>query len=175
MDRVPRWLFVALTAGVLAWQAFHVPWETKYFAPGQSRSSVGYVHADAPLWAGPAPLSVSQLAALWPALSDLRFDPAGRTETGINWEFLAEGVVATWVLLAGLLWPVFLLGRSRPSWRRAMRFSLGLFAGAALCLGLWLAFGGWGPPSPLLFALLGIFLGWRWSRRTPLSSAALSV
>lgn len=165
MDRVPRLLFLALTAGVLAWQVMNVPWETRYYAPGQSRSSVSYVHAATPLWAGPSPLSVSQLAALWPAGSELRFDPAGRTETGVHWEFLVVGVLATWALLAGLLWPIFLLGRLRPSWGRAMRFSLGLFAGAALCFGLWLVFGGWGPPLPLFFALLGVFLGWLWSRR----------
>lgn len=167
MDRVPRWIFAVLTAGVLTWAVLHVPWETKYFAPGQARSNVAFVHAEAPLWAGPASLTASEFIALWPADSELRLDPAGRTETGINWEFLIEGLVASWVLYAGLLWPVFFFARTRRAWNRALRFSLGLFAGAALCFGLWLIFGGWGPPSPLLFALLGIFLGWRWSRRAP--------
>ena len=100
------------------------------------------------------------------ALSGWRFrHQVVRTEVRSVAPFLVVGAVATWALLAALLWPIFLLGRLRPSWGRAMRFSLGLFAGAALCFGLWLVSGGWGPPSPLFFALLGVFLGWRWSRR----------
>lgn len=161
-----------LTAGVLGWSLLNVPWETRYYEPGRSRSSVAYMHADAPLWAGPAPLSVSQLTALWPAGSELRFDPAGRAETGIQWEFWLTGAVATWVALGGLLWPIFLIPKSSLDWRRAARLSLGLFAGTASCFGLWLAFGGWGPPLPLFFALLGVFLGWRWARRTPDSCEA---
>ena len=49
MDRAPRWIFAVLTAAVLGWALLHVPWETRYYAPGQARSNVAYVHADAPL------------------------------------------------------------------------------------------------------------------------------
>jgi len=32
-------------------------------------------------------------------------------------------------------------------------------ASAILCISLWIAFGGWGPPAPAFFALLGITIG----------------
>jgi hypothetical protein len=167
MDRAPRWIFLLLTLGVLAWSVQNVPWKTHYFAPGETHSRMTIVHGERPLWSAPPSLTVAEFAASWSHDSDTHIDPAGRTVTGIWWGMWLEGTIALWVLFAALLWPVFFFARSRRPWNRALRFSLGLFAGAALCFGLWLIFGGWGPPSPILFALLGIFLGWRWSRRAP--------
>lgn len=169
MDRVPRWVFAVLTAGVLAWSLLNVPWETEYYAPGETHSRLAIVHGERPLWSAPPSLTVAEFAASY---ADIHIDPAGRTATSIRWGMWLEGTIALWVIFAGLSWPFFYLARSRPSWNRALRFSLGLFAGTALCFGLWLVFGGWGPPSPLLFALLGIFLGWRWSRRAPVPPEA---
>jgi hypothetical protein len=36
---------------------------------------------------------------------------------------------------------------------------IGLTAGAAACIGLWLLFGGWGPPAPEFFGGLGLVAG----------------
>jgi len=37
--------------------------------------------------------------------------------------------------------------------------AIGLSMGALLCILLWLVFGGWGPPIPMLFGLVGIYGG----------------
>jgi hypothetical protein len=36
---------------------------------------------------------------------------------------------------------------------------IGLTAGAAFCIGLWMLFGGWGPPTPEFFGGLGLVVG----------------
>jgi hypothetical protein len=67
------------------------------------------------------------------------------------------------------LWPVTVVGGllylAMRRKRRDLTLHLGLSAGIGLtasgaaCLGLWLVFGGWGPPAPEFFGGLGFVLG----------------
>lgn len=168
MDRVPRWIFLILTIGVLVWSLHNVRWETRYTPPlGYPRFTIS--RGTSPLWAPPSEMTIAEFRETW-SWADARpqIVESGRVELLVNWEMALGGFAAIWVIFGGLLWPVFRLGaRWEPSWGRAARFSLGLLTGCASCFVLWLVFGGWGPPSPLFFALLGVFLGWRWSRRAP--------
>ena len=43
------------------------------------------------------------------------------------------------------------------------RIGAGLIAAAILCFLLWVAVGGWGPPSPLVFAVIGLIGGGIWA------------
>ena len=167
----PRWIFLLLTVGVLAWSVHEVPRETRYIPPGGSHTW-SIVHAPAPLWAPPPAMDIAAFREAWSPEGRSQILDGGSLELCINWEMWLSGVAAIWVIFGGLLWPVFRLGaRWEPSWGRAARFSLGLLTGCVSCFVLWLVFGGWGPPSPLFFALLGVFLGWRWSRRAPVPCA----
>jgi hypothetical protein len=67
------------------------------------------------------------------------------------------------------LWPVTVVGgvlylairgrRRDVILHLGMCAGLGLTVGAVACIGLWLLFGGWGPPAPELFGGLGLVAG----------------
>jgi hypothetical protein len=65
------------------------------------------------------------------------------------------------------LWPVtvftgvlYLIGkRTDPVLYVVLCIGIGLTAAACTCIGLWLLFGGWGPPMPTLFGTMGVLMG----------------
>lgn len=57
--------------------------------------------------------------------------------------------------------PYLLLRRTRRDavLHYALFLAVGIFGAAVACLALWLSVGGWGPPAPILFAVVGIGFG----------------
>lgn len=47
----------------------------------------------------------------------------------------------------------------------ASHIAVGMMVAAAICFLLWLVFGGWGPPFPLFFGVMGIALGLMFAMR----------
>lgn len=69
--------------------------------------------------------------------------------------------------VSGLIYLLIRQGSRDAMLHFALFISVGEVIAAASCFGLWLFLGGWGPPYPLLFALLGFGLGihlgrWQW-------------
>jgi hypothetical protein len=60
---------------------------------------------------------------------------------------------------SGLLYLAMRGERRDPILHLGLFAGIGLTAGAAACIGLWLLFGGWGPPDPELFGGLGLAVG----------------
>ena len=92
-----------------------------------------------------------------------------------KWEWvLVEFALYLWgiTLVFGLLY------LSEPGRRRdaALHYALSVAAGltgaAFICVALWLVFGGWGPPFPVFFSLLGITSGILIGRRVYRRKAA---
>jgi len=68
----------------------------------------------------------------------------------------------------GVLYIAFLRGGQQPdlTLHFVLCLAIGLTAAAALCISLWLLCGGWGPPAPWFFGMIGVagglFLGLPW-------------
>jgi len=140
-----RGLVLGLTAVSAAWGVLRVPWETAYgHPPGTSAVPTALVHPHAPLWEPPPPMSVEELAR---QMSDSK-PPAGVTAVRrIRWDHWLTELLARWVLLGAAAWPFLAVAaRFLAACRAAARFSLGLLMTTLLCLLLWIAAGGWGPP-----------------------------
>jgi hypothetical protein len=80
--------------------------------------------------------------------------------------------VAASAALCGLLYLLTRRGGRDALLHYALFIGIGFVSAAGACFGLWLLLGGWGPPSPLLFAFLGIAFGIylgrkRWRRTIP--------
>jgi len=140
-----RGLVLGITAISAAWGVLQVPWETAYgHPPGTTAVPTALVHPHAPLWEPPLPISVEELAR---QMSDSK-PPAGVTAVRrIRWDHWLTEVLARWVLLGAAAWPFLAVAaRFLARCQAAARFSLGLLMTTVLCLLLWVAAGGWGPP-----------------------------
>lgn len=115
---------------------------------------------DQPLWSTPAPPPYSDFAARFS--SDSAIKPGGRVFVHINWEWLLEGLFLNWLEFFVCYGLVYALGfRKSQSIAAAFFFctGLGLVGGAVVCILFWLVFGGWGPPAPVFFGVIGVLIG----------------
>lgn len=153
-----RGLVLALTTVSMVLGLLRVPWETAYSHPlGSEHVPSALVHPHSPLWSPPAPLTVEEMAS---QMGSGGKHPAGAAAVRkIRWEHWLAELLSSWVLLGAAAWPFLALAGLRlPACRPAARFALGLLASAGLCLLLWFAGGGWGPPAPAGVAFAGILL-----------------
>jgi hypothetical protein len=93
--------------------------------------------------------------------------PGLSIERILKWDWtLADLLLYLWVVngLFGLLYLMLRRGRRDLVLHCGLGTALGLTGGAMACIGLWLVFGGWGPPCPEFFGLTGAIIGLLGSR-----------
>ncbi|APZ91231.1 hypothetical protein Fuma_00817 [Fuerstiella marisgermanici] len=115
----------------------------------------------APIWDPPAAPAYADFANSFPFLQD---KPAPPHPATVHLE-----IASSFVHFALWLWPICcvvaiiystLSGHSPDLLLDVVWWTaICMTASAALCVLLWIAFGGWGPPDPAFFALLGIIIG----------------
>lgn len=130
----------------------------------------------APVWAPPEMPTYQRFATTFEGSDDFPAESMGglAIERVLGIEEMALALLFhLWMLtvLAGLLYLLLRTGRRDLVLHLALFAGIGLTSSAVLCLGVWLAFGGWGPPAPTLFAALGLAVGLRagfvsWRRRS---------
>ena len=162
--RYLRLLFVLLLAASLllvsargSWQAHLVRADCTYIINLPTR----------PVWSPPTMPSYDTFRQTFTDLpTDLASTPAIVRVFRFDSAMLELVLFAT--ASAGLCGLIYLLtrrGGRDALLHYALFIAVGFLAAAAACFGLWLLFGGWGPPFPLLFAFLGIGFGIYLGRR----------
>jgi hypothetical protein len=156
-----RWLFLLVCLGCVALVGINGRWEGWLTGPNCAWT----VDLDrAPIWA-PPPEPV--YATFQKDFNESEtFPPQGAPGLTIKRVLRVDRMafdllLSLWLatVICGVL---YLATRGR---RRDLVLHVGLFvgigltAGAITCVGLWLVFGGWGPPSPGFFGSLGLFGG----------------
>jgi len=114
-----------------------------------------------PLWSRPSNPTFDDFEAHF---SEIELPDGGVISVYNRWGWWI--IDLTMVLLVGFLifTPASFLSatRNKPLGVFA-RIGAGLIISALSCLLLWLIVGGWGPPAPLVFAVIGLFGGGMWA------------
>lgn len=120
----------------------------------------------APLWSPPPKASYAEFREAFSESGGFPPKQASTVVRVLKWDsMLVEALL--WLWAATGLASIFYLGDERDRVLRAAAFSfLGLTAGAFTTVGLWLVLGGWGPPMPELFGLVGVAGGITYSIAT---------
>src|ERR1700722_3563157 len=159
-----RHLVFALVLALCGAFFYHITfanWEAVYeiTANGDGEQYL-IVVPDKPLWSTPSPLSYADFSKQFS--TDDTIKPGGRTSVRINWDWLLEGLFLNWLVIFVCYSLVYALGfRKSQSIAAAFFFrtGLGLVGSAVVCILLWLLFGGWGPPAPVFFGVIGVLIG----------------
>lgn len=115
----------------------------------------------APVWNAPPAPTYSRFQATF---DDLPPSPSsGMTiYTACKWDWTFVRFCLYLWIVAGIMGIAYTIFRSRKrDWllHGALCVGIGLTAGAGTSFALWLIFGGWGPPCPEVFAMLGLLTG----------------
>ena len=174
-------LLVALFyMGTLFWMTFHGRWGSAYVVETDTLEGEVALHRflmdldSRPLWDPPHAPARSAFEA--------HFSRGSLPDGGVitvfhEWDLWLHGVLAAWWVGSLLIVPVsFLVYRRNRALGSLARLGAGLVVAALACLLLWLAIGGWGPPAPLFFGVMGLLGGSLWAsvyaRNAPAASAA---
>jgi hypothetical protein len=150
-----RFLFLIAIISCLAMPAARAQWESRLIV-GNCAFIIDLERA--PLWSPPEAPAYSEFRVKFADLP-----PSGpRGSVLLKWDWtLLDLLLHVWAVTV-LFSAAYIALRSQ---RRDVVFhsvlgtAIGMTCGAALCMGLWLLFGGWAPPAPELFGLAGLVAG----------------
>ena len=150
---------VVLVLGGLAC-AFFVVTEAQWESRLEHAGGAYIFHAPrAPLWSPPPKASYSEFREAFSGSQGFPPEQSSTVVRVLKWD---------WMLVEALLWlwaatglaSIVYLGDERDWVLRAAVFAcLGLTAGALASVGLWVVLGGWGPPMPEFFGVVGLVVG----------------
>jgi hypothetical protein len=153
-----RIVFVALLSGSALLMLTRGSWEG-HLVRGNHTSIISL--SSRPVWSPPP---VPSYETFRETFTDLPLERAPGTD--IVRVFRYDAAVFGFLLLAvasaglcGLLHLLTRRGGRDAIFHYALFIAIGFIAAAATCFVVWLVVGGWGPPFPLAFALLGIGFG----------------
>jgi hypothetical protein len=116
---------------------------------------------NAPIWAPPPPPPDNAFGSAFSEVPHAT-GPAFTVSVELLWEWTAVRLFAwLWGVFTafGLAYLAVRKDRRDLSLELAVWAAVGITASASICLLLWTAFGGWGPPVPWLFGLVGMLAG----------------
>ncbi|MEM7147162.1 MAG: hypothetical protein AAF591_18745 [Verrucomicrobiota bacterium] len=148
--------------GTLVWMAFHGRWGSAYTLQ-EEQGSHSYLMdlSSRPLWDRP---SAPTFADFTQHFSSSSLPDTGEITVYHKWDWWLIDVFMIWLIGSLVIAPISFLAFRRD---RALgvfaRVGAGLIASALACFLLWLAVGGWGPPAPLLFGIIGLVAGGIWA------------
>ncbi len=160
--------------GTVIWMAFHGRWESAYIVQ-EDHGSASYLMdlTSRPLWDQPSAPSIADFTQHFSGSS---LPNAGAITVYHKWDWWALDVFMIWLIGSLLIAPLaFIIFRRERALGVFARVGAGLIASALACFFLWLAIGGWGPPAPLFFAVIGLIAGGIWAgvyaKKTPTPTA----
>jgi hypothetical protein len=151
----------------LGWQVFNGEWESKYITQDNHQFIIPLEAS--PVWKQPQAPSYQTFQQTF---SDNQIPTEGKITVIHKWDWWFTHLFIIWLIGSLVLTPlVFTQLRKDRSIGIFLRLGAGLIISSLLCLGIWMIFGGWGPPAPLFFSFLGLFGGaiWAYSHHTKLT------
>ncbi|MEM7790385.1 MAG: hypothetical protein AAF546_03195 [Verrucomicrobiota bacterium] len=164
--------------GTLVWLAFHGRWESAYILQKEQGSHTYLMDLSSrPLWDRPSAPSFADFAQHFSSSS---LPDSGEITVYHKWDWWLLDVFMIWLIGSLVIAPISFLAFRRD---RALgvfaRVGAGLIASAIACFVLWLAVGGWGPPAPLFFAIIGLVTGGIWAaiyaKKSPTANKSATV
>ena len=157
-----RLIFLSLLAASFLVVLTFAEWEAYLeHRTGTSTSTMIMALPIRPVWSPPAEPTYEEFRKIFDDLPPQM--PAGFEKRRV---LLYGRAILNFMLLAmasagicGLLYVITRAGNRDVILHYAAYIGIGGVISGAACIILWLAFGGWGPPFPLFFALIGITLG----------------
>jgi len=160
-----RWLTIVAFMALIGATAVRIPWQGRLHH-GSTTWLIDLGRA--PIWRPPARPIYAEFERKFGRfdLDENPFPPADAAglavSRAVKWSFVSVEffsslwllTVASSVLYASVHRRGADLVRSLVTWT-----AVGLSLAGALCLGLWAAYGGWGPPTPHLFGVFGLAAG----------------
>ena len=156
-----RLIFLAACLGCIAIVAWNGRWEGR-LTRGNHTWIVDLGRA--PVWAPPSDPVYAMFEEDFKASEDFPAEGAPgliiRRVLKLDWMAVDLLLYLWFVTVAvGLLYLAMRRARRDLLLHLGLSAGIGLTAGAAVCIGVWLMFGGWGPPDPEFFGGIGLVLG----------------
>lgn len=141
----------------LIWKAFDGRWESRY---ATNEGSYLMDLDSIPIWDKPSPPSIDDFIEHF---SGSFLPSAGEITVYHKWDWWLVDVFMVWLIGSLVIAPISFVAFRRDRFLGVFaRVGAGLIASALVCVLLWLVFGGWGPPAPLFFAVIGLVAGGIW-------------
>jgi hypothetical protein len=156
-----RWLFLVACLGCVAAVAWNGRWEGHLTRGNQTwLVDLGF----APVWAPPADPRYARFQEDFKESEGFPSEgtPGLTIERVLKFDWMAvDLLLSLWpvTVASGLLYLAVRGGRRDLILHLGLSTGIGLTAGAAACVGLWLLLGGWGPSSPEFAGGLGLVVG----------------
>ena len=148
----------------LLWAVFNGIWEAAFVTQADYGEHRYLMDLDvSPIWSTPDSPAREEFISHFSTKSE-PFRETGRIEVYHNWSWWILNLIMIWLVGALVISPISMLCFRTDRWLGVLgRVSTSLIFSSALCFLLWLAVGGWGPPFPLGFGILGLIGGGIWS------------
>ena len=155
---------VLLIMGSFIWVVLNARWESTYVVQEEYGGHTYIMRlAPSPLWAKPPLPSFEEFDDHF---SSSALNQGGRITVHNKWSWWILDLFSIWLIASGFITPILLIFyRKHKTLGVFARVGVGLIISASVCFLLWLSIGGWGPPSPLLFGILGLTGGGIWAFR----------
>lgn len=156
---VIRGMFVIGSVGLLVAVSLRGQWEAR-LRTTDAGTFISHLPTT-PVWQPPAVPAYHHFTEIFDNL------PAEQPNSSIiaivtRWDWMALEVLLWFWLLASFIGVLYIMARGAcvdTLLHFVLHLAIGLTLGAIACVGLWLMFGGWGPPAPLFFGTCGLILG----------------
>ena len=160
-EKMRRLLFIIVIlflVGTVSWKAFDGRWESRYST--QEGSYLMDLDSQ-PLWDRPSSPSFADFTEHFSSTS---LPGSGEISVYHKWDWWLLDVFVIWLIVSLVVTPIsFLASRRDPVLGVFARVGAGLITSALACFLFWLVVGGWGPPAPLFFAVIGLAAGGIWA------------
>lgn len=145
--------------GLLAVMSFRGQWEAQ-LRTSDAGTFISQL-PNAPIWQPPPVPEYGHFTKLFDSLPNVQPDTAAIFVL-FRWDWVAIELFLWLWLVTSAVGVLYVMTRGAYVdilLHFVLNIAIGLTVGACACVGLWLAFGGWGPPAPLFFATCGLILG----------------
>ena len=148
----------------LLWSLFHGIWEAAFVVQADYGEHLYLMDLDVnPIWSAPDSPARREFVSHFSNGSE-PFPEEGRIKVYHKWSSWILNLITMWLVGALVISPISMLFFRTDRWLGVLgRVSTSLIIASAVCILLWLVVGGWGPPFPLGFGIVGLIGGGIWS------------
>ncbi len=164
MNRALQLLILLFFAGTIVWGVFNGAWQSAYVVNGDMGEHQYLIDLESlPVWSQPNPPSFTDYSERFTSDGE-PLPTGGKIEVYHKWDSWILGIIMIWLMGFLAITPlIFLFFRQDLTLGAFARAGAGLIGAAIACFLLWLLVGGWGPPVPLLFGIVGLIVGAVWA------------
>jgi hypothetical protein len=164
MIRVSQFLIGLFLVGTIVWAVYNGQWQSAYVVQRVTGEHQYLIDLDStPLWSPPPAPSFADYSEHFTNDGD-PLPSQGKIRVYHMWDSWILGIIMIWLMGFLAITPIaFLFFRRDLALGALARVGAGLIGASLACFVLWLLVGGWGPPAPLLFGILGLIVGGIWA------------